>query len=109
MITWLIITGVSALVVGGTMILIPRLSRNARRQVRAQSPYTDHHAAALQRRAGAINDLSATHRASLTQILEKFDDELSAETRATKVMRDAEDLDRIAENRKRMEGRTWPT
>jgi Sec-independent protein translocase protein TatA len=90
MTTWLVLTLVVVLVLGGVIVLLPRFSRDVKAHIGTMTPYTDYHAKELQQRVANVNDFSVAHRASLERSLKRFDEELSAETRAMRATLDAE-------------------
>lgn len=101
---WVIPTTLLALALIGVLTMIFRTHHSLKHRVGALTPYSEQHATDLQRRVRNIVTASAEQRESITRSLDR-NDEISAETRAMRVALQAEDLERIAENRKRTEGR----
>jgi len=102
---WVIPTAALALVLIGVLTMLFRAHHSLGRRIGALTPYSEQHATDLQRRVRNIVTVSAEQRESITRSRD-HNEELSAETRAMRAALQAEDLDRIAENRKRTEDRT---
>ncbi len=102
---WGILTATLALALIGALMMILRIHHRLKDRVGTLTPYSEKHATDLQRRVRNIVATSAEQRESLTHSLNR-NDEMSAEIRAIRAALQADDLDRITENRKRTKGQS---
>jgi len=95
---WVIPTAALSLALIGVLMMLFRAHHSLKRRVGTLTPYSNEHATNLQDRVRKIVTASAEQRETLTRHLEEG-------VKNERLQRQADDLDRIAENRKRAGGR----
>ncbi len=81
----------------GVLMMILRAHHGLKDRVGTLTPYSEKHADDLQRRVQRIVTVSAKQRETITRSLEASNDD-------ERLRRQADDLDRVTENRKRTKG-----